>query len=382
MEPAEGPQERGPGDPGQHRVLRRGSLDADRCGRASDARQSGGISAQRSTHFIANTVRLAIDLQVRLRYATTSEVKQARQLAGGRQQRAARRAAAGQPPSAYLLRELHESAQTALTSARTAIAAGKSGEARSQLAALEATISSATDLSDEVTSEATMFRVLASIGLEHAAFVHEVRSLALAAQTLADTLERLAGEETDGSDARQLRAVATDAQRDPGKTAPQCDLSGRCDGHRGSAPPQSSGVARSDRSRRWFFEQSIERQGIAVHVDVAEDVQTPPLFPAELTAILSNILSNAIKFAGKGGRVGISAKELDDVLSIRMRTVDLVDMSTAERWFDRSARQRPVFMKFLGQGMGFGFDDHPKPSGRIRRNGSLRAAVGWLCNRH
>lgn len=38
-----------------------------------------------------------------------------------------------------------------------------------------------------------------------------------------------------------------------------------------------------------------------MHVDVAEEMQTPPLFPAELTAIPSNILSNATKFAGKGG---------------------------------------------------------------------------------
>lgn len=171
-----------------------------------------GFLPSKQFTFVEETLRLAIDLQVRLRYAATSEVKQARQLSADRVKHAAGRAASGQSPSAYLLRELHEAAQTALSNARTAISAGQSKEVRAQLTQLEETLGSATELSDEVTSEATMFRVLASIGLEHAAFLHEVRSLSLAAQTLADTLERLAGGESDARKAKQLRAIAVEAR--------------------------------------------------------------------------------------------------------------------------------------------------------------------------
>ena len=305
--------------------------------------------------FIADTVRLAIDLQVRLRYAATSEVKQARHMAGGRQQRAAKRAAAGQSPSAYLLRELHESAQAAITNARTAMAAGRSGETRAQLVQLEEMLGSATDLSDEVTSEATMFRVLASIGLEHAAFVHEVRSLSLAAQTLADALERLAEAESDGRKAVRLRAIAADAreirERLRRNAVYLADVTG-IEGRR-----RRSRLKLRERIDRvlGFFERSIERRRIEVHVNVAEDLQTPPLFPAELTAILSNVLSNAIKFAGDGGRVGVSTEEFDDMLSIRIEnTGAAVEIANAERWFEPFRSTTIDVDESLGQGMGLG----------------------------
>ena len=102
--------------------------------------------------FVSDTVRLAIDLQVRLRYAATSEAKQARRTEGARQQRAARTAASGQSPSAFLLREMHETAHAALSDARSAMAAGRTVEARATLIRLEDTIMSARDLSDEVSS--------------------------------------------------------------------------------------------------------------------------------------------------------------------------------------------------------------------------------------
>jgi signal transduction histidine kinase len=305
--------------------------------------------------FVEETVRLAIDLQVRLRYATTSEVKQARQLLGGRQQTAARRAATGQSPSAYLLRELHETAQAALTNARTAMAAGKSSEASRQLSQLGQTLVSAADLSDEVTSEATMFRVLASIGLEHAAFVHEVRSLSLAAQTLADTLERVAAAEKDASIAKQLRGIVIDAreirERLRRNAVYLADVTG-IEGRRRRIRQKLR-----DRLDRvlGFFEPAIARKSITVQIDVPEGIQTPPLFPAELTAILSNLLSNAIKFASEGGRVRISAGERSDVLCIRVENDgSRVDLSTAERWFEpfRSTTERVD--ESLGQGMGLG----------------------------
>ncbi|UCI07214.1 sensor histidine kinase [Mesorhizobium sp. B1-1-8] len=305
--------------------------------------------------FIEETVRLAIDLQVRLRYATTSEVKQARQLVGGRQQRSARRAAAGQSPSAYLLRELHQTAQTALTNARTAISAGRSTDARNQLEQLEQTLGSATDLSDEVTSEATMFRVLASIGLEHAAFVHEVRSLSLAAQTLADTLERLANAERDARKARQLRAIAVNAKDIRERLRRNAIYLADVTGIEGRRRRSRQNLRERIERVLGFFERSIARRRVDVRIDVSNTLQTPPLFPAELTAILSNLFSNAIKFAGNRGTVRISARELDDVFQVRVENSGIaVDLATAERWFEPFRSTTTEVDESLGQGMGLG----------------------------
>jgi signal transduction histidine kinase len=314
-----------------------------------------GFLPSKQFTFIEETVRLAIDLQVRLRYAATSEVKQARQVSAGRQQHAARRAASGQSPSAYLLRQLHETAHKSLTNARTAIAAGQSKEARAQLAQLEKTLGSATDLSDEVISEATMFRVLASIGLEHAAFVHEVRSLSLAAQTLADTLERLSVGEANRDTAKRLRAVATDAreirERLRRNAVYLADVTG-IEGRRRRSRQKLR--ERIDRVLG-FFDRSIEKRRIKLQVNVADDVQTPPLFPAEMTAILSNVLSNAIKFAGDAGHVGISASTLPGSLRIRVENSGAaVNLASSERWFEPFRSTTHNVDESLGQGMGLG----------------------------
>src|SRR5262249_55704358 len=110
--------------------------------------------------FVADMVRLGIDLQVRLRYSVTSEVKQARRAAVERQRRAAARADAGQAPSAFLVTDLQRDALVALREARAAVAAGRAREASAKLKTAEARIESAAELTDEAASEVTMYRVL------------------------------------------------------------------------------------------------------------------------------------------------------------------------------------------------------------------------------
>jgi hypothetical protein len=232
--------------------------------------------------FITETVQLAIDLQVRLRYAATSEVKQARQITKQRQQRAAQRAASGQAPTAYSLRELQEGARQSLTNARLAISSGRIADAEAEFSQLEENLHSAAELGDEVISEATMFRVVASLGLEQAAFIHEVRSLALSAQTLSDTLETIAREVTSGPIGKRLRAVASDARQMRERLRRNviylADVTG-IEGRR-----RRSRQALRDRVERvlGFFENAIARRSAAVDVDIPATLQTPPLFPAEL----------------------------------------------------------------------------------------------------
>jgi signal transduction histidine kinase len=305
--------------------------------------------------FVADIARLAIDLQVRLRYATTSEIKQARRLTAGRQARAAERAASGESPSAFLLQEVQRQAVEAIQTARKAVTTGHSSVALTQLRQVEEALRSAADLSQEAASEATMFRVAASLGLEHAAFVHEVRSLSLSAQSVAEALDRLADAATDRRIATRLRAVAADArelrERLRRNAVYLADVTG-VEGRR-----RRSRLNLRERVERvlGFFSGSIERRHISIDMAIPRQIETPPLFPAELAAIISNLLSNAIKFSGRNGRLRLVAEE--DDLAIRLRvenTGTAVDLRSAERWFEPFRSTTADVDESLGQGMGLG----------------------------
>lgn len=305
--------------------------------------------------FINDTVRLAIDLQVRLRYAATSEVKQARQIARDRQLRAAERAGSGQAPTAYNLRELHEVARQSLSNVRVAISAGRPEAAQAELVQLEENLQSAAELGDEVISEATMFRVVASLGLEQAAFVHEVRSLSLSAQALGDVLDAIARDATDEVVASRLRALSADVrqlrERLRRNAVYLADVTG-VEGRR-----RRSRQALRQRVERvvGFFENTIERRGATVDIDVPDDLQTPPLFPAELVAILSNLLSNAIKFMGEAGRVRVAGQIESGRFKLRIEnTGDRVDPQNSDRWFEPFRSTTTSVDEALGQGMGLG----------------------------
>jgi signal transduction histidine kinase len=79
------------------------------------------------------------------------------------------------------------------------------------------------------------------------------------------------------------------------------------------------------------------------------------MFPAELVIILTNLLTNAVKAAGHGGRILVSAEPSDEGTSIRVEnTGSSVDLDDAERWFRPFESTTTDVDIVLGQGMGLG----------------------------
>jgi signal transduction histidine kinase len=79
------------------------------------------------------------------------------------------------------------------------------------------------------------------------------------------------------------------------------------------------------------------------------------MFPAEVTLVFSNLLTNAVKAAGKGGTISATAEKRDDRLIIRVENTGAkVRLRTAEKWFRpfESTTTKPD--PYLGQGMGMG----------------------------
>jgi signal transduction histidine kinase len=100
---------------------------------------------------------------------------------------------------------------------------------------------------------------------------------------------------------------------------------------------------------------AADKRNIKIINQLTDDLRSPPMFPAELTAVFSNLLTNAIKAAGRKGRVRASGREVRDRLVLRVEnTGKAVRPRDFERWFQpfesSSANVDPV----LGQGMGLG----------------------------
>ncbi|MDR6789247.1 signal transduction histidine kinase [Sphingomonas sp. BE138] len=305
--------------------------------------------------FIMDTVRLAIDLQVRVRYATTSVVKQARRQSVIRQRSAAQRAPSGQAPSAFLLQEIQSDAVQRLQAARNEISAGRGQAASALLDEVTFKLSEASDLTSEVSTEATMFRVVASLGLEHAAFVHEVRSLSITAQTIASTLDDLAQKTANREVSVALKAAALDAREMRERLRRNAVYLADVTGIEGRRRRSRQNFA--DRLKRVvdFYKAAIERKNIQLSIDVPSDITTPPLFPAELTAIMSNVLSNAIKFVNDGGAVAVRARDSEKYMVVTVEnTGQAVDLIGSERFFEPFRSTTVSVDEALGQGMGLG----------------------------
>src|SRR5262249_51779993 len=79
---------------------------------------------------------------------------------------------------------------------------------------------------------------------------------------------------------------------------------------------------------------AVDRLGITISNGIPREIRSPAMFPAELTAVLLNLLTNALKAAGRDGRVRASAREVGSRVVLRMENTGAkVDLSDSERWF-------------------------------------------------
>lgn len=79
------------------------------------------------------------------------------------------------------------------------------------------------------------------------------------------------------------------------------------------------------------------------------------MFPSELAGIFTNLLSNATKFAGDGGKIAVAAEIASEGMRVTMQNTGAeVNLRTASKLFEafQSTTERPDAV--LGQGMGMG----------------------------
>ncbi len=65
--------------------------------------------------------------------------------------------------------------------------------------------------------------------------------------------------------------------------------------------------------------RSAEKRGIAIRNEISELLKSPKMFPAELTIVFSNLLTNAVKNAGDNGIIQASARETATGIEVKVQ---------------------------------------------------------------
>jgi signal transduction histidine kinase len=290
------------------------------------------------------TVRAAIDLLTRVRASQG--------VAEG-----SRKAKGTLMSEELVLGEKIDDASSLVKSLRAAISDPSSAAADRQAKQLARDLGEMHEVWERAIADRSLVRVLAAVGTQLAAFVHETHGLVAAAHQVSESLDTL-GEENPGE-----RDTILGVKDVVDEVAETIDAQSRYlrDTAEGSKRRRRKRHELSDRfeSACGLMWPVAAQNSIAIEDMIPEDLRTVPMYAAEITVILSNLLSNAVKNAGKGGRVRVTARrDSDDDLGLRLRvenTGNKVSPKSGERWFapfesSTTAGLDPV----LGQGMGLG----------------------------
>lgn len=190
-----------------------------------------------------------------------------------------------------------------------------------------------------------------------AAFIHEINALLRIAESVEGALERLREEPDLSSKTRRalgslLRTVG--------------DLRRRLERQASYLVDVVTPDARRRRSRQSLAERFeagsrlvqhlVDDRNITLSNDIPPDLKSPPMFPAELSTVFSNLLTNAVKAAGIGGKIkALGRTKNDQSISVVIEnTGTAVSLRDAERWFKPFESTTTSVDPVLGQGMGLG----------------------------
>lgn len=305
-------------------------------------------------------IKKAINLYVRERAAITRHARDE-----SREARAQRKENPDPAPARFSFdraqRALDENLGIAREEASRAaklIASGKVDEAEAAVKKASLSLSSAAQVASQVLPEQSLVRILASVGMQLGAFVHEVRGVHAMAASLVIDIDRHTDqyeEELSTVTRRFLRSIhrrISDLTQSLERHASYLVDTLSADSRRRRSPQQlNAAIAQAFR----LVETQMQRRKIKPDVQVDHEIKTPPIFAPELTLILTNLFTNAVKAAGMNGRIKVRSLDDGNTLTVRVEnTGEAVELESAEQWFrpfeSNTSDPDPV----LGRGMGMG----------------------------
>jgi signal transduction histidine kinase len=319
-----------------------------------------GFVPEASYETLVRLVRVATDLSVRHRVLAYRERREGRREA--RRERAQERHTARPTTSRLALQETVrltvQNASDLAAQARQQAAAWQFDQAQELIDQAAAQFGNAAQVAEQLVTEPTTLRVIASVGLQMLSFVHEIKTVLSTAGELDQTLKRLRGTgkvyPSSGTVFARLHADVNRMRQEIERQASYLTDVTSPDGQR----------RRSRHSLRERFElaavyiqDAARRTKIELCNDIPADLRSPPMFRAELSMVFTNLLTNAVKAAGSQGRIRAwgTADGADAAVVIRVEnTGRAVDLADAERWFRPFQSTTVDTDPLLGQGMGMG----------------------------
>lgn len=198
-------------------------------------------------------------------------------------------------------------------------------------------------------------RVLAGVGLQLGAFVHDINGMLASATTIRDLLRGLLDDALDQKIRKTLQVTLRAADELAHTLARQSSY--LTDVLTSDPRRRRSKVKVLDRvnSVLRFLAKPLAAKNVSVNVDIPEDLRTGPMFPAEATILLTNLLTNATKNAATDGNIWIDGFDFSEtVVIVISNNGAVVDLNEAERWFLPFESTTTEVDDVLGQGLGLG----------------------------
>jgi signal transduction histidine kinase len=247
-------------------------------------------------------------------------------------------------------------ARRAARQARLAVSSTNPEDAETVIADLEAKLENLQENLGEFVAENDILRVTASVGTQMAEFVHEVQSLLGTAEAVNAALDRLRLSPNLSKDKRRelsaIHASMSDMRKQLERQASYLlDI---------ATPDASRRRIRQRIAERFdaalkLVARTAEKRGITIRNEIPSDLKSPKMFPAELTTVFSNLLTNAVKNAGDDGHILANGREVQEGIEVTIRnTGNKVDLIHAERLFRPFVSTTTSVDATLGQGMGLG----------------------------
>jgi signal transduction histidine kinase len=303
-------------------------------------------------------VRTGIDLSVRVRAAAKEQSRDER-----REQRKLQAAASvkAEESSRLNLRQAVEvsvrRASEFAKDARRLAATGDFAGAESRIRQAAAEFSLGSETSERLMTEGMLLRVLASVGTQMTAFVHEINSILGSTTALEGAISQIRNDPQLPASARsklaRLQSAIGDLRRSVERQATYLTDVISPDARRRRSRQK---LAERFEAAKRLVEHTAQRRDIEIINDIPTDLKSPPMFTAELTLVFSNLLTNAIKAAGTNGKVRTLARiENDGTVVVRVENTGVaVDLEDGERWFRPFESTTIEADPVLGQGMGMG----------------------------
>ena len=210
---------------------------------------------------------------------------------------------------------------------------------------------------DSLRDQSGMVLVAASVGLQMGEFVHEIRSAVSESGLLVGEL----------NDFRRIEDLAPNHRKQAAAIARVAESLARTVEWLARSLDEISTIDKRRRRSRQLLRDAFDnvvgftgraaaRRSVEIENRIDEKTATCPMFRSELFSVILNVLSNAIKFAGEGGRVLAAASTAGDgTLALRVEnTGEKVDVAASERLFRPFESTSTTAEPALGQGLGLG----------------------------